>query len=290
MKVLITGAGGQLGRDLIRVLAARHELHALTRGQLDVGDDTAVEAVVNRIRPDVIIHAAAYTNVDGAESEAEAAYRVNSAGTWHMAEAAARSGAKLVYVSTDYVFDGAKGAPYTEGDKPNPISVYGTSKLHGEKFVSMLCERHFIVRTSWLYGRSGSNFVTKIIEKARGASPMQMVGDVFGSPTYSYDLAELIGQLIETEHYGTYHGSNAGVCTRYQFASEIIEFLGIPDVRMEQVTAEAFPLPAARPQHSALADTEIHGIGVTPLRPWKEALHHFLQADWPAAQDAGDRQ
>ncbi|MFF2156371.1 dTDP-4-dehydrorhamnose reductase [Paenibacillus chitinolyticus] len=286
MKILITGAGGQLGSELVRVLSPRHKLAALTRQELDVGDGAAVDAAVFREQPEIIIHAAAYTDVDGAEREIDRAYRVNSAGTWHMAEAAERIGAKFVYVSTDYVFDGCKGAPYVERDKPNPLSVYGTSKLHGEKFASMLCERHFIVRTSWLYGRGGNNFVTKIVEKARRGAELSLVDDVFGSPTYSYDLAVFIGSLLETEEYGTYHGSNGGVCTRYEFAREIIRVLGMEGVKLRPAKADMFPLPAARPAHSALADTAAGAIGVKPLRPWKEALRHFLLTDLADGREA----
>ncbi|MEW9700300.1 dTDP-4-dehydrorhamnose reductase [Paenibacillus sp. SI8] len=280
MKISITGAGGQLGYDLTRVLAPLHEVTAWTREQLDVSDDKQVAALLAAEKPDVVIHAAAYTNVDKAESETELAYQINAIGSLHMAKACEQIGAKLVYVSTDYVFDGAKGSPYDEIDTTNPNNVYGRSKLLGEKFVSMTCTRHFIVRTSWLYGTKGNNFVTKVLEKAQAGGPLSMVDDQFGSPTYCLDLAVFIQELIETDRFGIYHASNQGSCSRYEFAAEILKYAHLDHVPLVPVQSDLFPLPAPRPMNSAFAHKAILGNGFTPMRDWKEALHYFLHVDY----------
>lgn len=293
MNILITGAGGQLGYDLVRVLGDQHSLTALTRTELDVTDEEAVSKTVQQHKPSIIIHAAAYTQVDLAESLTEDAYKVNSFGSRNIAMAAKEIGAKLVYVSTDYVFDGTKGSSYNELDRTNPISVYGHSKLHGEKFVQLICEKYFIVRTSWLYGKSGSNFVTKVLAKARQVSELSMVDDQFGSPTYTYDLALFISRLLESEHYGIYHASNRGVCSRYEFAQEILRIAGLGGVRLIPVSADSFPLPAARPVRSDFDDQAIRLNGFERLRTWQDALEWFIVNDLeatakPSADTASD--
>lgn len=280
MKILITGAGGQLGYDLIRVLGPVHEVTAWRRDQLDVSDEKKVMDILHRERPDVVIHAAAYTNVDMAEVETELAYQVNAMGPLHIAKACEQIGAKLVYVSTDYVFDGTKGFPYDEADTTNPNNVYGRSKLLGEKFVRMTCTKHFIVRTSWLYGTKGTNFVTKILEKAQAGGPLSIVDDQFGSPTYCLDLAVFIGELIETDRYSIYHASNQGSCSRYEFAFEILKYSQMDHVPLVPVPTDLFPLPAPRPMYSAFGHKAIVGNGFTPMRDWRSALHYFLQVDY----------
>jgi dTDP-4-dehydrorhamnose reductase len=279
MKVFITGAGGQLGHDLIRVLAGKHAVTAKSRAGLDVTDTDAVRRELQAVRPDVIIHAAAYTQVDLAESRIEDAYAVNAFGSCNVAMAAKEIGAKLVYVSTDYVFDGKKGAPYDEQDQTNPISVYGNSKLQGEKFIQHIGEKYFIIRTSWLYGKHGSNFVTKVLALAERHSRPSMVNDQFGSPTYTYDLAQFIGRVMETEHYGVYHASNRGCCSRYEFAAEILRIAGLGSIQLLPVGADSFPLPAARPQRSDFGDEAIRKYGFPRLRTWQEALASFMLDD-----------
>ncbi|MFD0694203.1 dTDP-4-dehydrorhamnose reductase [Paenibacillus sp. GCM10027628] len=289
MKVLITGAGGQLGYDLARVLAPIHQVTAWTKEQLDVSDEKKVADILAGESPDVVIHAAAYTNVDGAESETELAYQVNAIGTLHIAQICEQIGAKLIYVSTDYVFDGTKGAPYEEVDVTNPGNVYGRSKLLGEKFVSMICTKHFIVRTSWLYGTKGTNFVTKILEKAYTGGPLSIVDDQFGSPTYCLDLASFIRDLMETDRYGIYHASNQGSCSRYEFASEILKYAQMAHVPLEPVHSDLFQSPAPRPKYSAFDHKAIADNGFTPMRDWKSALHHFLQVDYIYPRAAEER-
>jgi dTDP-4-dehydrorhamnose reductase len=287
MKILITGAGGQLGYDLNRVFRPVHDVTAWRRDQLDVSDEKRVMDILLQEHPDVVIHAAAYTNVDKAEVETELAYQVNALGPLHIAKACEQIGAKLVYVSTDYVFDGTKGTPYDERDVTNPNNVYGHSKLLGEKFVRMTCSKHFVVRTSWLYGTKGANFVTKVLEKARSGGPLSIVDDQFGSPTYCLDLAIFLRELIETDRYGIYHASNQGVCSRYEFAIHILKVAQMEHVPLIPVHSDLFPLPAVRPMYSAFDHKAISDNGLSPMRDWKSALNFFLQVDhyYPAVID-----
>ncbi|WNR45744.1 dTDP-4-dehydrorhamnose reductase [Paenibacillus roseipurpureus] len=282
MNILITGAGGQLGYDLMRVMGPLHRIIGVARASLDVTQEQAVLDLLLAQRPDVVIHAAAFTNVDGAEREKEAAFQVNAMGALHVAKACERIGAKLVYVSTDYVFDGTKLSPYDEQDIPNPLSVYGHSKLLGEKFVSMTCAKHFIVRTSWLYGTKGTNFVTKVLEKARRDQAISIVDDQFGSPTYCLDLALFMRDLIATDRYGLYHASNEGICSRYEFAEHILTTAGLlSQVTLKPVPTDAFlTSPAARPMYSAFAQKAMCEKGFTPMRDWRSALDFFLQVDY----------
>lgn len=279
VKIGITGAGGQLGRDLIRVLQSRHELVAWTHQDLSITDEKAVEQAFALHRPDAVIHAAAYTGVDAAEKDLDTAYMVNAFGTRHVAWAAHGIGAKMVYISTDYVFDGRKGVPYTEGDRTAPLGIYGNSKLLGEKFTEFLCDRHFIVRTSWLYGLSGSNFVTKVLQQAKEVGTLRMVSDQYGSPTYTLDLASQIAELIETEEYGVYHVSNRGFCSRFRFAEAILEIAGLDGVKLEAVEAGELSLPAERPAHSGLSDQALRRRGFGRMRHWKSALEAFIRED-----------
>ncbi|WP_159881067.1 dTDP-4-dehydrorhamnose reductase [Paenibacillus puerhi] len=280
MRLLITGAGGQLGRDLVRVLEPAHTCYAFTRQQLDVTDGEAMRACMASIVPDAVIYAAAYTKVDEAESDPETAFRVNAVGAGHAAMGAELIGAPIVYVSTDYVFDGRKGVPYRETDSVHPLGVYGRSKLAGEQLTRELSASHYIVRTSWLYGRDGSNFVTKIMAAAREKRELTVVDDQYGSPTYTVDLAACIGRLLETNAYGTYHVANQGFCSRYEFAEAILAAAGCQEVRLRRVRSEAIALPAPRPMNSALDDQALRQAGLPRLRDWKSALEHFIRYDY----------
>ncbi|RAP76803.1 dTDP-4-dehydrorhamnose reductase [Paenibacillus montanisoli] len=279
MNILITGAGGQLGRDLLRVLGQTYACTPLTRQELDICDIRAVQKTVNELKPDVVINAAGYSKVDQAEENSAEAYRINALGVSQLAIAAEEAGAKLVHVSTDYVFDGTKGEPYGETDRTNPLNIYGKSKLLGEQFVRAVCPRHFIVRTSWLYSNCGNNFVTKILSQAENQQDIKVVDDQFGSPTYTLDLAECIGRLITTERYGTYHVSNSGCCSRYDFAKEILQNAGY-DLLPTRTKSADFVLPAPRPQHSALSHHVLEINGFPHMRNWKTALEDFLSTDW----------
>ncbi|MCP3773559.1 dTDP-4-dehydrorhamnose reductase [Paenibacillus sp. MZ04-78.2] len=289
MKMLITGAGGQLGRDLVRVLGRRHDCAAFTRQQLDIADEKAVRRLIAEAKPEAIVHAAAYTKVDQAEAEPEETYRINAIGASHVAISAEAVGAKMVYVSTDYVFDGTKGEPYDEQDRTNPLSVYGKSKLLGEQLVQAVCPRHFIVRTSWLYGKDGNNFVTKVLALAERQQELTVVDDQFGSPTYTYDLAECIGGLLETDRYGIYHVANRGYCSRWALAKTILELAGHTGITVRPARSDDYALPAPRPAHSAFADRGLRLAGLPRMRDWKTALEAFLRNDWGKSDENGDR-
>ena len=277
MKILVTGANGQLGQELVR-LPARSDLEiiGLARAELDITDLAQCRNVMHSHKPDAVIHCAAYTKVDQAESEPDEAYRVNAYGTRNAAVAAEEIGAKFVYISTDYVFDGRADRPYREYDRTDPQSVYGRSKLAGEQLVQSLYSRYFIVRTSWVYGKYGSNFVKTMLKLAEERDHLKVVHDQIGSPTYTRDLAHFLLELAQTDYYGIYHASNSGVCSWYEFAKAIFEEQGL-NVQVEPCTTADFPRPAPRPAYSVLDHAAIRIHGLRPLRPWREALRHYLK-------------
>jgi dTDP-4-dehydrorhamnose reductase len=273
MRVLITGAGGQLGRDLQAQLHAE-ELHVRDHKALDITDRTAVFDELQRLRPDWVINAAAFNDVDGAETVEQVAFAVNADGPGNLADAGLRTGARLVHVSTDYVFDGLKGTPYTEEDRPSPVSVYGRSKLAGEKRVIASGVEALVIRTAWLYGLHGKNFVYAMLAAAREPRPVRVVADQVGSPTSTLDLAQAIVQLIATPLRGLIHVVNGGSCSRYDFARAILDDR-VPVIPIG--TAES-GRRAPRPAFSALRSVRWGETGLPPLRPWREALVEFLQA------------
>ncbi|NQX66708.1 dTDP-4-dehydrorhamnose reductase [Paenibacillus alba] len=276
MKILVTGANGQLGQDVVRLLGADHEVHGYGRDQLDITNENQCMEVITAIRPDVVIHSAAYTAVDLAETEVEKAYTVNADGTKNLVLAAEAVGAKFCYISTDYVFDGTSVTPNKEDDLTNPQSVYGKSKRAGEQHVESLSSKYFIVRTSWVYGIYGANFVKTMLNLAKTRDSLKVVSDQFGSPTYTVDLALFLGQLVETEKYGIYHASNSGVCSWYDFACAIFEESG-SKVTVDPCSTEEFPRPAPRPRNSAMAHGAILANGFEDLQPWREGLKAFLK-------------
>jgi dTDP-4-dehydrorhamnose reductase len=233
---------------------------------------------LEHIQPDVVIHCAAYTAVDKAESEPYAAFAVNGLGTRNVAEAAKAVGAKLCYISTDYVFDGIGNEPYTTELQTNPQSVYGKSKLAGELAVQELVDRHFIVRTSWVFGSYGNNFVKTMLKIGAEKQQIQVVNDQIGAPTYTYDLANLLLQLVKTERYGSYHASNSGSCSWYEFAKTIFQYAEMP-VEVVPCSTEQFPRPAKRPAYSVLSHQAIRSAGFPPMRAWQDALRHYLKQD-----------
>jgi dTDP-4-dehydrorhamnose reductase len=276
LRIMITGAGGQLGTELSGMLAREHDVLPLTRRELDVTDKGQVFETVRMFAPHAIVHAAAFTGVDCAETDVEGATRVNASGTRYIAEAAEAAGSKLVYISTDYVFDGRAGRPYEERDDPSPINVYGLTKLLGEAYARQLCSRHFILRTAWLYGQGGHNFVKTILLLARRQQDIRVVRDAIGSPTYTYDLSRLIAGLIGGEQYGLYHAVNEGCCSRYEFAQAIVEEAGELEASVSPIDSQAYPQPAARPCNSALKTTAVLCAGELRMRPWRDALRAFL--------------
>jgi dTDP-4-dehydrorhamnose reductase len=272
MKVLITGAGGQLGRALQTVLTG-HEIIALTHARLDVTRFEDARAAVAAHRPDILINAAAYNDVDGAESDHAGAYRVNAVAPRNLSVASFELGVPFVHVSTDYVFDGLSGRPYHEFDRTNPLSIYGNSKLAGERAVAAHNPRHYIVRTSWLYHTEGENFPKAMLGLA-GRAEVRVVCDQFGSPTYAPHLVEAIARLIETGAYGTYHLAGNGAASRFEMTRKLYQLLGIGTVALPAATAE-FPRPAPRPRYSVLTTVQEPEI---LLPPWEEGMAEFALA------------
>jgi len=273
MKVALTGAGGMLGHAVRKVFSDL-DLIPFSRAELDI---TSLDDAVTKIRdarPDFLIHAAAFTNVDACETQPETAYLVNGIGTRNIAIACEEIHCPVIHISSDYVFDGTKTSPYDEWDIPRPVSRYGISKLMAEQFVSSLTNRFYIVRTSWLYGSNGKNFVDTIIRLLAEKDTLRVVNDQFGSPTYTDDLARLLRELMG-RGYGIYHATNSGVCTWYEFAVEIAERQGIRK-QIIPVTSEEFDRPARRPANSALNDTMLRLEGIPPLRHWEDALDDYL--------------
>jgi dTDP-4-dehydrorhamnose reductase len=280
LKVAICGAGGMLATDVREVFQQRgHEVVDLTINDLDITDISMVREKFSTIKPDVIFNAAAYTNVDGCESEPDLAYKVNSLGPRNLAIAANEAGAALVHISTDYVFGGVGNTPYREYDLTNPQSVYGKSKLDAELFVRNLCPRHYIVRTAWLFGINGNNFVRTMLRLAKERDTLTVVNDQLGSPTFTYDLAEAMADLIEKPTYGTYHLTNSGECTWFEFTREILRQAGIEGVEVKPMTTEQLNRPANRPRYSVLDNYVWSMDGRVPLRNYREALADYLQRE-----------
>jgi len=277
MKVLVTGINGQLGYDVVKELEKNgHTAYGTKREDFDLTNEADVHRFVQEVKPDAIIHCAAYTNVDQAETDRETAYNVNGLGTKYLAQAAHEGKAKMVFVSTDYVFDGNGTEPYEVDEPTKPLGVYGETKLAGEKFLQESLEQHFIVRTAWVYGINGNNFVKTMLRLGKERGEVGVVADQVGSPTYTVDLAKFLVELIETDKYGVYHASNSGVCSWYEFAVEIYKQAGL-NVKANPLTTEQFPRPAARPKYSVLSKQKLNEQGFTPLRDWKEALSDYLK-------------
>ena len=271
MRILLTGAGGQLGRELVQVLS-EDEVYAFDHRSLDISDRPAVFNAVQRARPSWVINAAAYNDVDGAELEKEKAFAVNAAGAGYLADAAAHAGAEIVHISTDYVFDGRKGEPYIETDRPDPLSVYGRSKYEGEIQVLNSAASACVLRTAWLYGAQGKNFVKAIQASAEHGGPLRVVADQFGSPTWTRHLAEAINDLIRSPARGLFHVANRGACSRFEFAQAIVG----PGVEVQPITSSVASRPAPRPAYSALASVRWESAGFKLLPDWRTALAEFL--------------
>ncbi|CAH8773269.1 dTDP-4-dehydrorhamnose reductase [Paenibacillus dendritiformis] len=276
MKILVTGANGQLGTDVVRLFSAYgYDVIGCGRDDLDITNENQCLQKIQSYQPEAIIHCAAYTAVDQAEANPDEAYRVNAMGTRNIAIAAEQVGAKLCYISTDYVFSGNDCEPYVEYDNTNPVNVYGKSKRAGELLVQSLTSKYFIVRTSWVFGSEGNNFVKTMLRLGQERQELSVVHDQWGSPTYTRDLAQFLGALIKTKRYGIYHASNHGACSWYEFAKEIFAAKNL-NVNVVPCTTEQFPRLALRPKYSVLEPMAIRTNGFAPFRHWKEALHDFL--------------
>lgn len=276
MRIAMTGAKGQLGRALWSLLEGQHELLGLDVPEHDVTDGAGLRATLRAFRPHVILHAAAWTDVDGCARDPQQAYRVNGMGTQNVALCAADLDAELIYISTNEVFPGTASAPYTEWDAPQPINPYGRSKLAGEWYVQHLTRRFMIVRTAWLYGPGGRNFPHRIRQLADERGALQVVEDEVGSPTFTRDLAEALVRLMDTHAYGIYHLVNEGIASRYEFACEILRQSGRGHIPVTPIKAETFVRASTPPRYAPLANTAAAALGIR-LRPWQEALSDFLR-------------
>ncbi|WP_166996485.1 dTDP-4-dehydrorhamnose reductase [Paramicrobacterium fandaimingii] len=277
MRILITGADGMLGTD-VRECLADHDVTSATRQALDVTDATAVRHAV--AGHDVVINAAAFTNVDAAEENEELAYQVNAEGARYLAEACKSSGARLVQISTDYVFDGTSTVPYSEDAELHPLSSYGRSKAAGERFVrDFYPEGSIVVRTAWLYGKAGPNFAATMLRLAATKDTVDVVTDQRGQPTWTRDLAEHIRQLLEQyASPGIYHGTNTGETTWFEFARAVYAECGLDPERIRPTDSASFVRPAPRPQNSVLAHEAWHAIRLEPMRPWRDALSDAVRS------------
>lgn len=276
MKILITGSNGMLGHDLIEVLKDKHELILTTSKTLDITDKGNTIDFILKNKPDIVINSAAYTDVDGCETNQDLAYAVNGEGVRNLALACSEIDCPLVHVSTDYVFDGTARNPIEEDGKIGPISVYGKSKLKGEEAILEILDKYFIVRTAWLYGINGKNFPKTMLELSQNHSEITVVYDEVGTPTYTPDLAYGISQLIETDLYGIYHLTNSGSCSWCEFAKYIFE-IAQKDVNVIPVTASEFSRPAPRPHYSVLKNKKWADNGFEPLRNYKDAISEYIE-------------
>ncbi|WP_369695527.1 dTDP-4-dehydrorhamnose reductase [Alkalibaculum bacchi] len=276
LKFLVTGINGQLGYDIVRRLKGLNfDVIATGRDEFDFTDKVQTSTFILKEKPDVIIHCAAYTAVDKAEDEKDLCYSVNVDGTKNIVEAAKTVNATLVYVSTDYVFDGEGNKPYYENKETKPINYYGYTKELGEQIVKNSINNYFIVRTSWVYGTNGNNFVKTMLKLAETKDEISVVNDQIGAPTYTIDLAEFIINLVQTDKYGIYHGVNEGFCSWYDFAKAIFEKSKI-DIKVNPITTSAYPTKAKRPKNSRLSKDNTDTAALDRLPDWKDALSRFL--------------
>ena len=280
MKILITGYKGMLGHDLVEKIEEenQHELILTDLEQLDITNLNKVRELFVKEKPETIINVAAYTDVDGCETNRELAYNVNAIGPKNLAIASNEIGAKLLHISTDYVFPGNNKKPYTEEDKTGPQSYYGETKLKAEEFIGEEMDSYFIVRTAWLYGINGNNFVKTMLNLAKNNPEITVVNDQRGSPTFTVDLSEAIVELVKTDKYGIYHVTNDGECSWYDFAKNIFDLANV-SVEVKPLTTEEYPTPAKRPEYSVLSHEKWNNSGFKPLRNYKDALEEYLNLE-----------
>lgn len=277
MKVLVTGAKGQLGTDLMNELAKRGiEGIGVDVQEMDITDAEACRRVIKNSGADAVIHCAAYTAVDAAEDNVDLCRRINGEGTRNVAQACKEADVKLMYISTDYVFDGQGTRPWEPDDERHPLNVYGQTKYEGELAVEELSDKYFIVRIAWVFGVAGKNFIKTMLRLGKERGAVSVVDDQVGSPTYTYDLARLLVDMIQTDKYGHYHATNEGLCSWYEFAKEIFRQAGM-DVPVTPVSSDAFPAKATRPSNSRLNKDKLSENGFERLPAWQDALGRFLK-------------
>ncbi len=276
MKILVLGHKGMLGSDLVSTLSLSHDVTGKDIEDFDISSAGDCRDVVLESGADVVVNAAAYTNVDGCESNREGCFSVNAEGVKNVALICKDRNIKIVHFSTDYVFDGTKGSPYLEADVCNPINVYGESKMEGELYLREISDNYILLRTAWLYGKNGKNFVKSIIKKARNVKKLEVVDDQFGSPTYTVDLAAAVKVLIEGNHKGVFHVTNRGKCSWYEFALKALEHAGMTDVEVKSIKSESLVRKALRPQYSVLSCRKFFDVTRKTLRFWQIALSDYV--------------
>ncbi len=276
MRVLVTGVKGQLGYDVMNELAGRgHEGIGVDIQEMDITDAASVEKVITEAAPDAVIHCAAYTAVDAAEDNVDLCRRVNAGGTENIARVCKALNCKMMYISTDYVFNGQGTRPWEPDDKREPLNVYGQTKYEGELAVETL-EKFFLVRIAWVFGVNGKNFIKTMLNLGKTRDHLTVVADQIGSPTYTYDLARLLVDMIETDRYGRYHATNEGLCSWYEFACEIFKQAGM-NVIVSPVTSDQYPAKAKRPMNSRMDKSKLDEMGFKRLPSWQDALGRYLK-------------
>ncbi|MCT4508403.1 MAG: dTDP-4-dehydrorhamnose reductase [Tepidibacter sp.] len=275
-KILVTGSKGQLGVDLVNILSNEYYVIGLDKEKLDITNLDYVVNIVKAIKPHIIINSAAYTNVDECEKNIDLSYKINGLGARNLAIASLENNSRLVHISTDFVFDGQKNEPYIEFDIPNPLSIYGKSKLLGEEFIKQINPKHYILRTSWLYGENGNNFVKTLLKLGKENKTLKIVNDQIGTPTYTKDLVNTINMIIKTDAYGTYHTSNEGECTWFEFARKIFELANITDIEILTITTEELNRPAKRPKYSVMKNYMLKLNFNYTLKSWDKSLKKYF--------------
>lgn len=278
MIVLVTGAKGQLGYDVVCEIVKRdHTVIGVDRTEMDITDPIAVETVITAANPDAVIHCAAFTAVDVAEDNIEVCRKVNAYGTKNIAKVCKILGSKMIYISTDYVFNGTGTRPWEPDDEREPLNVYGITKYEGELAVQENLEKYFIVRIAWVFGINSKNFVKTMLNLGKTRDSLTVVDDQIGSPTYTYDLARLLVDMVETELYGIYHATNEGLCSWYEFACEIFKQSGMTNVKVTPVDSRAYPVKARRPLNSRMNKDKLTENGFERLPIWQDALSRYMK-------------
>ena len=276
MKIVVTGFTGQLGYDVVQQgLALGLNMIGISSKDLDITDQEKVFEYIKEIKPEAIIHCAAYTAVDRAEDNKDMCWNVNVEGTKNLAKAAKHMDAKFIYISTDYVFDGKGELPFKETDEPNPVGYYGLTKHEGEEVIKQLLDKWFIVRISWVFGINGNNFIKTMLRLAESKNELNVVGDQIGSPAYTVDLARLLIDIIQSDKYGIYHATNEGFCSWSEFAEEIFSQVNA-DVKVHSIATEDYPTRAVRPKNSRMSKRNLAENSFTPLPPWQDAVKRYL--------------
>lgn len=278
MKVLVTGVKGQLGYDVVRELQKRgHETVGVDIDEMDITDAAAVERVMTEVQPDAVIHCSAYTAVDRAEEDTEICRRVNVEGTENIAKICKKLDCKMLYLSTDYIFSGDGERPWEPDDEASPLNAYGQSKYDGELALKKYVEKYFIVRISWVFGINGNNFIKTMLRLGRENGAVKVVDDQIGSPTYTYDLARLLVDMIESDRYGAYHATNEGICSWYEFAKEIFRAADMDNVSVTPVKSGEFPVKAKRPKNSRMSKEKLVTNGFSLLPAWQDAVARYIK-------------